>query len=82
MPDILSVCKAEERGDAVDTPADDNAVDGKIGGTESAVNDRMEYQAAFVVLYQAWRQTIYFFAALFTPNPYLQYAFLQWQISL
>ncbi len=28
----------------MDTPADDNAVDGKIGGTESAVTDRMEYQ--------------------------------------
>ena len=42
MPDILSVCK-EEGGDAVDTPADDNAVDGKIGGTESADTDRMEY---------------------------------------
>ena len=43
VPDILSVCKAEEEGDAVDTPADDNAVDGKIGGTESVVTDRMEY---------------------------------------
>ena len=31
------------RSDAVDTPADDNAVDGKIGGTESVVTDRMEY---------------------------------------
>ncbi len=43
VPDILSVCKAEEGDDAVDTPADDNAVDGKIGGTESVVTDRMEY---------------------------------------
>lgn len=43
MPDILSVCKPEEGGDAVASLTDDNAADGKIGGAESAVTDRMEY---------------------------------------
>jgi len=43
VPNILAVCKAEEGDDAVDTSADDNAVDGKIGGTESTITDRMEY---------------------------------------
>ncbi len=37
VPDILSVCKAEEGDDAVASLTNDNAADGKIGGTESTV---------------------------------------------
>ena len=60
MPDILSVCKAEEEGDAVDTPADDNAVDGKTGGTESAVTDRMEYWQSHVRIWQLSSEKAFF----------------------
>ncbi len=49
VPDILSVCKAEEGGDARASLTNDfisagyNAADGKIDGVESAVTGRMEY---------------------------------------
>ena len=43
VPDILSVCKAEEGDDAVASLTNDNAADGKIDGAESAVTGRMEY---------------------------------------
>ena len=42
VPDILSVCKAEEGDDAVASLTNDNAADGKIDGAESAVPDRMD----------------------------------------
>ena len=43
VPDVLSACKAEEVDDAVASLTNDNAADGKIDGTESAVTGRMEY---------------------------------------
>ena len=43
VPNILSVCKAEEGGDAVASLTDDNAADGKTGGAESLITGRMEY---------------------------------------
>jgi len=42
VPNILSVCKAEEGGDAVASLTDDNAADGKTGGAESVIAVRME----------------------------------------
>jgi len=42
VPNILSVCKAEEGGDAVASLTDDNAADCKIGGAESVITGRME----------------------------------------
>ena len=44
VPNILSVCKAEEGDDAVASLTDDNAADGKIGGAESVITDRMEHK--------------------------------------
>ena len=43
MPNILSVCKAEEGGDAVASLTDDNAAGGKIQGAESSITDWMEH---------------------------------------
>jgi len=43
VPDILSVCKAEEGDDAVASLTNDNAADGKIDGADSVVIGRMEY---------------------------------------
>jgi len=43
VPIILTVCKAEEGGDAVASLTDDNAADGKIGGAESLITGWMEH---------------------------------------
>ena len=37
MPNISSLCKSEEGDDAADTPADDNAADGDIGGAVGSI---------------------------------------------
>ena len=41
VPDILSVCKAEEGDDAVASLTDDNEANGKIDSAKSAVTGRM-----------------------------------------
>jgi len=43
MPNILSVCKAEERGDAVASLTDNNAADGKIDDAEGVIAGRIEH---------------------------------------
>jgi len=42
VPHILSVCKAEEGGGAAASLPGYKAADGKIGGAESVIADRME----------------------------------------
>ena len=37
VPNILSACKAEEGGDALASLTDDNAADGKIGGSDTPI---------------------------------------------
>jgi len=43
VPNILSACKAEEGGDAVASLTDDNAADGKIGGSDNPITGWMEH---------------------------------------
>ena len=43
VPNILSVCKAEEGGDAVASLTDDNAADGKIDDAERVIAGRLEH---------------------------------------
>ena len=43
VPNISSLCKSEEGDDAADTPADDNAADGDIGGAVGSIISVQEH---------------------------------------
>jgi len=47
VPNILSVCKAEEGSDAATSLADTNAAGNKVGGAESVIVGRVNHRSVF-----------------------------------